>query len=160
MGKRVPGGWYVSVASLLEPVERFIGKYADISLQWQWDERKKDTRMPLRLRAAEEVAGRLREWQMRAKGLTAVLAQRCDEEFGNSPDQLALRVAYTVKAVLCLAFLREGWHPSLGDYQYITAASFDYMPTYAGWEAQFVHVAEPWWKNFYYTIEQDGDWNM
>lgn len=96
------------------------------------------------------------------KSIKCALKERCIDE-DNRCLNIAERLFYTFKYIVCALLMLEPKKKHYAGKQYLDTvfvAEIDYTNLYAGWEATYATVGYGMFNNWYYNIENDGDWCM
>ena len=109
-----------------------------------------------------------REWDMeeradKRRAFCLALSGRCKDCQDYSHGAVS-GILHSIKAMLCIML---GWKwKAKTDFgldwyraEKTEVLMFDYQTLYAGWDAKFLSVGYGW-KNWWYSIDSDGDWNM
>lgn len=96
------------------------------------------------------------------KAFRNAIAGRCSDCQERSHSRLS-GFLHAIKAMICI-LLGWKWKSKDNGNDWYRADKtevlmFDYRTLYAGWEANFLTVGYGW-RNWWYSIDSDGDWNM
>lgn len=108
------------------------------------------------MHAEEAELEQQQEWQ----GLQLSLVERCKKESNYTDLTRLQRWGYVLKLFICFA-LKRHWKPCYGNYPDVVMTALIYhRPTYAGWEEEWIEVGHGLWKNWFYQLNRDSEWNM
>ena len=101
----------------------------------------------------------LHKQQLRS-AVRAVLLQRCEPETDWRLTTVG-RWFYTVKCLLCVLL---GWsrdyETTSGYPEVIEVGQYHYAKLYAGWESRWISVGRGVFTQWWYELNEDGDWLM
>lgn len=92
-------------------------------------------------------------------GFRRAFVDRCKID-GNWSLRRAWRWFYTLKAVLCVLLRREG-RPAGERYpEHVEVSQVFLNKLYAGWEGCWLVVGYGVFRNWWFDVDSDGEWNM
>ena len=99
-------------------------------------------------------------WESERKALWWMAFRKCFRQRCKGLDGVSGRVArwfYSLKCFACLLIDRTATESY---YDHVEVATLYSNQLYAGWEAGWVQVGHGVFRNWFYEIVEDGDWNM
>lgn len=89
--------------------------------------------------------------------------QACKPEDDYRLNWFSRQVWYPIKLLICIWLQLHPQEEKHGKWycrEGIDVATLHYSPTYAGWECDWVEVGRGVFRNWWFQIEHDSEWNM
>jgi len=96
-------------------------------------------------------------------GIKMAFSGGCKDDQNYRLNWFAARVWYPLKLILCICFRlhpNERRHGKHCDHDNVCVVTIHSAQLYAGWEATYLEVGHGIFRNWYFSLEKDGDWWM